>query len=93
MVENQEQRRQRDFNSELLRLRSQWKLRKVGDKILGDLSYRSAGNAVSLSVKGCVIERCRDDDVLVSITLVPSTKTQYNFSIGLWIISENKLCD
>ncbi|XDV31595.1 hypothetical protein PO909_002580 [Leuciscus waleckii] len=44
VVENQEQRRQRDFNSELLRLRSQWKLRKVGDKILGDLSYRSAGS-------------------------------------------------
>ncbi|XP_051534980.1 mediator of RNA polymerase II transcription subunit 17 [Myxocyprinus asiaticus] len=44
VAENQEQRRQRDFNSELLRLRSQWKLRKVGDKILGDLSYRSAGS-------------------------------------------------
>lgn len=43
VAENQENRRQRDFNSELLRLRSQWKLRKVGDKILGDLSYRSAG--------------------------------------------------
>ncbi|KAJ8410879.1 hypothetical protein AAFF_G00188360 [Aldrovandia affinis] len=44
VTENQENRRQRDFNSELLRLRSQWKLRKVGDKILGDLSYRSAGS-------------------------------------------------
>lgn len=44
VAENQENRRQRDFNSELLRLRSQWKLRKVGDKILGDLSYRSAGD-------------------------------------------------
>ncbi|XP_072248140.1 mediator of RNA polymerase II transcription subunit 17 [Leuresthes tenuis] len=44
LAENQENRRQRDFNSELLRLRSQWKLRKVGDKILGDLSYRSAGS-------------------------------------------------
>uniref|UniRef100_A0A3B3QHF1 Mediator of RNA polymerase II transcription subunit 17 n=1 Tax=Paramormyrops kingsleyae TaxID=1676925 RepID=A0A3B3QHF1_9TELE len=44
VAENQENRRQRDFNSELLRLRSQWKLRKVGDKILGDLSYRSAGS-------------------------------------------------
>lgn len=43
VAENLENRRQRDFNSELLRLRSQWKLRKVGDKILGDLSYRSAG--------------------------------------------------
>lgn len=44
LVENQENKRQRDFNSELLRLRSLWKLRKVGDKILGDLSYRSAGD-------------------------------------------------
>lgn len=47
VAENLENRRQRDFNSELLRLRSQWKLRKVGDKILGDLSYRSAGNTAS----------------------------------------------
>uniref|UniRef100_A0A8B9J8L8 Mediator of RNA polymerase II transcription subunit 17 n=1 Tax=Astyanax mexicanus TaxID=7994 RepID=A0A8B9J8L8_ASTMX len=44
VAESQEQRRQRDFNAELLHLRSQWKLRKVGDKILGDLSYRSAGS-------------------------------------------------
>ncbi|TRY83369.1 hypothetical protein DNTS_016644 [Danionella cerebrum] len=44
VCEQQEQRRQHDFNSELLRLRSQWKLRKLGDKILGDLSYRSAGS-------------------------------------------------
>ncbi|KAK1790627.1 hypothetical protein P4O66_014497 [Electrophorus voltai] len=44
VAESQEQRRQRDFNTELLQLRSQWKLRKVGDKILGDLSYRSAGS-------------------------------------------------
>lgn len=44
VAENQENRRKQDFNSELLRLRSQWKLRKVGDKILGDLSYRSAGD-------------------------------------------------
>lgn len=47
VAENQENQRQRDFNSELLRLRSQWKLRKVGDKILGDLSYRSAGHTAA----------------------------------------------
>ncbi len=28
-----------------------------------------------------------------TITLDPSTTTQYDFSIGLWIIGENKLCD
>ncbi|XP_061484808.1 mediator of RNA polymerase II transcription subunit 17 isoform X2 [Rhineura floridana] len=44
VAESQENKRQRDFNSELLRLRQHWKLRKVGDKILGDLSYKSAGS-------------------------------------------------
>lgn len=48
VAENQENKRQRDFNSELLRLRQHWKLRKVGDKILGDLSYRSAGKQQDL---------------------------------------------
>lgn len=48
VAENQENKRQRDFNSELLRLRQHWKLRKVGDKILGDLSYRSAGKQEGL---------------------------------------------
>ncbi len=28
----------------------------------------------------------------VGIALVPSIKTQQDFSIGLWIIAENKLC-
>ncbi|XP_064841622.1 mediator of RNA polymerase II transcription subunit 17-like [Oncorhynchus masou masou] len=47
VAENQENRRQRDFNSE--QLRSEWKLHKVGDKILGDLSYRSAGSLFPLT--------------------------------------------
>jgi len=44
------------------------------------------------------IEWCRDDIFLlanpdVSITLVPLTKTHLDFSIGFWIIAENKVCD
>lgn len=50
VAESQEQWRQRDFNAELLHLRSQWKLRKVGDKILGDLSYRSAGESTAMTL-------------------------------------------
>uniref|UniRef100_UPI00358E450F mediator of RNA polymerase II transcription subunit 17 n=1 Tax=Myxine glutinosa TaxID=7769 RepID=UPI00358E450F len=42
--ESGEQRRQRDFTAELLRLRQHWKLRRSRDKVLGDLSYRSAGS-------------------------------------------------
>jgi mediator of RNA polymerase II transcription subunit 17 len=52
VAENQENRRQRDFNSE--RFRSEWKLRKVGDKIPGDLSYRSAGME-ALTLLKCLI--------------------------------------
>ena len=33
-----------DFHLELLRLRQNWRLRKVGNAILGDLSYRTAGS-------------------------------------------------
>ena len=33
-----------DFHLELLRLRQNWRLKKVGNTILGDLSYRSAGS-------------------------------------------------
>lgn len=33
-----------DFHLELLRLRQHWTLKKVGNVILGDLSYKSAGS-------------------------------------------------
>jgi len=33
-----------DFHIELLRLRQNWRLRKVGNSILGDLSYKTAGS-------------------------------------------------
>jgi len=35
---------QEDFYIELLRLRQNWRLRKVGNAILGDVSYRTAGS-------------------------------------------------
>lgn len=37
-------RSQEDFHIELLRLRQNWRLKKVGNSILGDLSYRTAGS-------------------------------------------------
>lgn len=64
VAENQENKLQRDFNSELLRLRQHWKLRKVGDKILGDLSYRSAGKpsagliGMARILLGCFLATC-----------------------------------
>lgn len=33
-----------DFHAELLHMRQNWRLKKVGNTILGDLSYRSAGS-------------------------------------------------
>ncbi|CAH1791453.1 unnamed protein product, partial [Owenia fusiformis] len=37
-------RTQQDFHLELLRLRQSWRLKKTGQTILGDLSYKSAGS-------------------------------------------------
>ena len=36
--------KQEDFHIELLKLRQNWRLKKVGSNILGDLSYRTAGS-------------------------------------------------
>ena len=33
-----------DFHFELLRLRSNWRLKKAGNTIIGDLSYKSSKN-------------------------------------------------
>lgn len=33
-----------DFHIELLRLRQNWRLKKVSNTIIGDLSYRTAGS-------------------------------------------------
>lgn len=38
-------RQNSDFHIELLRLRQNWRLKKVGNIILGDLSYRTAGSS------------------------------------------------
>ncbi|XP_060605410.1 mediator of RNA polymerase II transcription subunit 17-like isoform X2 [Ruditapes philippinarum] len=37
-------RQQNEFHYELLKLRQNWRLKKVGNAIIGDLSYRSAGS-------------------------------------------------
>jgi len=36
-----------DFHQELLRVRQTWRLKKVGDTILGDLSYKSGKHTPS----------------------------------------------
>ena len=36
--------KQEDFHIELLKLRQNWRLKKLGGSILGDLSYRTAGS-------------------------------------------------
>ncbi len=40
---------QQEFHVELLRLRQNWRLKKVSNTILGDLSYRTAGSTFKQS--------------------------------------------
>ncbi|XP_076824987.1 mediator of RNA polymerase II transcription subunit 17-like [Clavelina lepadiformis] len=49
------------FHSELLKLRQCWRVRRVGDKIMGDLSYRTAGSNFWHSGAFEVIKRSGDD--------------------------------
>ena len=40
-IEQQEYSSQKDFHSELMSLRQRWRLKRSGNLILGDLSYKS----------------------------------------------------
>lgn len=42
--QNEVVRNRSDFHFELLRLRQNWRLKKVSNSIIGDLSYRTAGS-------------------------------------------------
>lgn len=54
-----------DFHIELLRLRQNWRLKKVGNSILGDLSYRTAGSQFKQSG---VFEVTKADDILDGVS-------------------------
>ena len=60
-TENKGARTPEDFHIELLRLRQNWRLKKVGNSILGDLSYRTAGSQFKQSG---VFEVTKADDTL-----------------------------
>jgi len=57
-----------DFHIELLRLRQNWRLKKVGNSILGDLSYRTAGSQFKQSG---VFEVTKADDTLETSSAGP----------------------
>lgn len=50
-----------DFHIELLRLRQNWRLKKVGNNIIGDLSYRTAGSKY-LQTGTFEVTKAEDDD-------------------------------
>lgn len=58
-----------DFHIELLRLRQNWRLKKVGNTILGDLSYRTAGSQFKQSG---VFEVTKADDTADTVRSSPA---------------------
>lgn len=50
-----------DFHIELLRLRQNWRLKKVSNTIIGDLSYRTAGSKY-LQMGTFEVTKAEDDD-------------------------------
>ncbi len=58
-----------EFHVELLRLRQNWRLKKVSNTILGDLSYRTAGSTYKQSG---IFEVVKSDDPLAASTSASS---------------------
>ena len=51
-----------DFHNELVKVRKHWRLRRVGEKIIGDLSYRTAGSDFGQNGAFEVMKKSDDDD-------------------------------
>ncbi|KAH8265392.1 hypothetical protein KR038_005693 [Drosophila bunnanda] len=72
-----------DFHIELLRLRQNWRLKKVSNAIIGDLSYRTAGSKFGMSgtFEVTKAEEASDDDTVN--TSSSSTSTSGNNGMQL----------
>ena len=53
-----------DFHMELLRLRRNWRLKKVSNTILGDLSYRSSGSQYKQCSGVFEVTKADEDNIL-----------------------------
>lgn len=56
LTEEQGKVSQNDFHSELMKLRQRWRLKKSGNLILGDLSYKSGEYFID---DACIASVCR----------------------------------
>ena len=79
---------QTDFHSELLKLRKRWRLRRVGDKIMGDLSYRTAGsdfwhNGAFEVLKKSPDEENDDEDEVDNASEVSSVKSPIKVVVNM----------
>lgn len=59
--QNEVMRNRSDFHFELLRLRQNWRLKKVSNSIIGDLSYRTAGSKYTQTGM-FEVSKAEDDD-------------------------------
>lgn len=66
-----------DFHIELLRLRQNWRLKKVGNTIVGDLSYKTAGSKFPHNGKWFVM--CRRTSELGIFSKFDKTQTDSFF--------------
>lgn len=66
-------RTQSDFHIELLKLRHNWRLKKVGNTILGDFSYKSVGSRYWQSGTFEVVKSTKETDNIDSISGTPKS--------------------
>lgn len=79
-----------DFHIELLRLRQNWRLKKVSNTIIGDLSYRTAGSKYT-QTGTFEVTKAEDDEKNISPSSSPvpgATPSKANSALRVFIPSE-----
>lgn len=76
-----------DFHIELLRLRQNWRLKKVSNTIIGDLSYRTAGSKFSYT-STFEVTKAEEADGSKSPPPTPSSSSKPNSALRVNVPSE-----
>ena len=76
-----DQKKTTDFHKELLLLRQHYRLRRAGDKILGDVSYRTCGSRYNAQSTFEILRDTENEQQPLKIRLPPELKSTIWISV------------
>ena len=76
-----DQKKTTDFHKELLLLRQHYRLRRAGDKILGDVSYRTCGSRYNAQSTFEILRDTENEQQPLKIRLPPELRSTIWISV------------